>query len=79
MAATAVLETSVTAHNETEKDARARGRLLTLEPTPGVEDGRLAADLARKAADKHHVETPTSPAKPATDTDATEVKLDDVQ
>ena len=79
MASTAALETSVTAHNDTEKDARARGRLLTPEPTPGVEDGRVAADLARKAAAKHNVETPTSPAKPATGTDATEVKLDDVQ
>ncbi|KID84384.1 FluG domain-containing protein [Metarhizium guizhouense ARSEF 977] len=82
MASTAALETSVTAHNDTEKDARARGRLLTPEPTPGVEDGRVAADLARKAADTHNVETPTSPAKPAkpaTGTDATEVKLDDVQ
>ncbi|KID60062.1 uncharacterized protein G6M90_00g030580 [Metarhizium brunneum] len=79
MASTAALETSVTAHNDTEKDARARGRLLTPEPTPGVEEGRVAADLARKAAAKHNVETPTSPAKPATGTDATEVKLDDVQ
>ncbi|KAG8405732.1 hypothetical protein J3458_021671 [Metarhizium acridum] len=79
MASTAASETSVTAHNDTEKDARARRRLLTPEPTPGVEEGRVAADLARKAAAKHNVETPTSPAKPATGTDATEVKLDDVQ
>lgn len=79
MAETTVLGTAATAHNDTEKDVQARGRLLTPEPTPGVEDGRVAADLVRKAAETHHVETPTSPAKPATDTHATEVKPDDVQ
>ncbi|KAF5137829.1 hypothetical protein E5D57_001608 [Metarhizium anisopliae] len=78
MAATAALKTSVTAHNNTEKDAQARGQLLTPEPTPGVEDRRVTANMARKAANTHNIEKPTSPAKPATGTDTTKVKLDNV-
>ncbi|OAQ57553.1 hypothetical protein VFPPC_12333 [Pochonia chlamydosporia 170] len=63
----------------TEKAAQTGGRLLTPEPTPGVEDGRVAADLARKAAETRHEETPASPAQPATGTDATEIKSDNAR
>ncbi|KAL7786362.1 hypothetical protein V8C37DRAFT_412477 [Trichoderma ceciliae] len=48
------MASSTNSHPETSVDNRKeplrRDRLLTPEPTPAVEDGRVAADLARQAA-----------------------------
>ena len=48
------------------KDKAPAGRLLTPEPTPGVEDGRIAADIARRAAEAAQDQAPSAPAKSPT-------------
>lgn len=63
------------AQNANLKDTRPAGRLLTPELTPGVEDGMIAAELARRAAENRHLAaSSTDSARQTTDSPDDETK-----
>ncbi|UNI15344.1 hypothetical protein JDV02_001884 [Purpureocillium takamizusanense] len=74
---TDIAKSSAAAQHAYGKDERPAGRLPTPEPTPGVEDGRIAADIARRAAEAAQHQSPSASAKPPTQSPQDAIKAVD--